>query len=473
MFVDSVQIKLSSGKGGNGIATWRREKYVAYGGPDGGDGGKGGSVYLIVDKSMNTLLDFKHRSLFKAEDGTNGARSHCTGRSGEDLYIRVPPGTVVRDLLDDKVIADLTTDAQTVLVAEGGRGGRGNARFKSNRNNAPYYCEPGEAAIERELELELKMIADVGLIGFPNAGKSTLISRISAAKPKIADYAFTTLEPNLGVVKKPSGDGFLVADIPGLIEGASQGKGLGHNFLRHIERTKLLVHLVDVWGFTASNIDKIQEFTYQDPVQNYYRINEELLRFSDLLSEKKQIIAINKIEGYPDEELSVIKTKFSAIKASDKRILEVFYISAVSGDGLEDLVSYIADEIDKVIFIQPPVLVHEDLSATDHEDSDFTIECLNTREGITWKVRCGRLERQMRVTNIREMESLRYLYRVAQGIGLFEELKRLGARLGDTLNIDGADFEVDEMVVGDNYSPDDTEDFDLLEYPISGSNDKA
>ena len=447
MFVDTVVIKLASGKGGNGISTWRREKYVAYGGPDGGDGGRGGSVYLIVDKAMNTLLDFKHLSIFKAEEGTNGARSLCTGKSGEDLYIKVPPGTVVRDTADGKAIADLIEDGQTVLLAEGGRGGRGNARFKSNRNNAPYYCEPGEAAIEREVELELKMIADVGLVGFPNAGKSTLISRISAAKPKIADYAFTTLEPNLGVVRKPNGDGFLVADIPGLIEGASEGKGLGHNFLRHIERTKLLVHLVDVWGFTASNIDSDQELTYQDPVQNFRRINHELANFSELLADKKQVLVINKIEGYPDDELKHIKEKFSAIKTADKRILEVFYISAVTGEGLTDLVNYISDQIDKIIFIQPPVLVHEDESATDHEDSDFTIERVSTRAGVTWVVHCGRLERQMRVTNIREMESLRYLYRVAQGIGLFEELKRLGAEVGDTLNIDGADFEVDDLVV--------------------------
>jgi len=450
MFVDTVVIKIASGKGGNGIATWRREKYVAYGGPDGGDGGRGGNVYLIVDKSLSTLLDFKHQVIFKAEDGSNGARSHCTGRSGEDLYIKVPAGTVVRDNDDGKVIADLIEDGQTLLVAEGGRGGRGNARFKSNQNNAPYYCEPGEASIEREIELELKMIADVGLLGFPNAGKSTLISRISAAKPKIADYAFTTLEPNLGVVKKPNGDGFLVADVPGLIEGASEGKGLGHHFLRHIERTKLLVHLVDIWGVTASNMDKIQEFIYQDPIENFRKINRELAKFSDLLAEKKQVLVINKIEGYPDEELTQMKEKFAAIKVADKRILEIFYISAVTGEGLTDLVNFIADEIDKIIFIQPPVLVHEDSVATDHDDSGFSIERLDTKEGVVWKVHCGRLERQMRVTNIREMESLRYLYKVAKGVGIFEELKRMGAEVGDILNLDGADFEVDDLVISDS-----------------------
>ena len=447
MFVDTVSIKIESGKGGNGVATWRREKFIAYGGPDGGDGGVGGSVILVADKSLNTLLDFKNRSLFKAEDGAKGERALRTGKSGEDLRIHVPLGTVVRDSCDGKVIADLVKDGQEVLVAEGGRGGRGNSRFKSNKNNAPYYCEPGESAIERELELELKMIADVGLLGFPNAGKSTLISQISAAKPKIADYAFTTVQPNLGVVKKDNGDGFLVADIPGLIEGASDGVGLGHNFLRHIERTKLLIHLVDVWGFTGSNIDKIQEFMYQNPVDNFNKINSELANFSDLLAEKKQIIAINKIEGYPDEELVKIKKKFEAIANSDPRVIGLHYISAVTGEGLEELKRACSKALDDIEFVVDPVLVHDDELARDHDDSHFSIHETYTKDGRVWIVHCGRLERQMRVTNIREIESLKYLYRIAKSIGIFEELKNLGAKVGDYLNIDGADFEIDEIVL--------------------------
>ena len=284
------------------------------------------------------------------------------------------------------------------------------------------------------------MIADVGLLGFPNAGKSTLISQISAAKPKIADYAFTTLRPNLGVVKKDNGDGFLVADIPGLIEGASDGVGLGHNFLRHIERTKLLIHLIDVWGFTGSNIDKIQEFTYQNPVDNFHKINSELANFSDLLAEKKQIIAINKIEGYPDDELVEVKKQFQALADSDKRVIGLHFISAVTGEGLDDLKRAASEALDKIEFVVDPVIVHEDELARDHDDSYFSIEQTYTKDGKVWVVHCGRLERQMRVTNIREIESLKYLYRIAKSIGIFEELKTLGAEPGDYLNIDGADF---------------------------------
>lgn len=447
MFVDTVTIKISSGKGGNGVATWRREKFIAYGGPDGGDGGVGGDIKLIADKSLNTLLDFKNRSIFKAEDGAKGERANRTGKSGEDLIIKVPLGTVVRDLKDGKVIADLTKDAQEALVAEGGRGGRGNARFKSNKNNAPYYCEPGEPPIERDLELELKMIADVGLLGFPNAGKSTLISMVSAAKPKIADYAFTTIQPNLGVVRKESGDGFLVADIPGLIEGASDGIGLGHSFLRHIERTKLLVHLVDIWGFTGSNIDKIQEFMYQNPADNFYKINSELANFSDLLADKKQIIAVNKIEAYPEENFAEIKEQFETIMQSDTRVIGLHFISAATGQGLDELKLSVAKALDEIEFVVDPVLVYDDEVARDHDDSNFYIEKSHNKEGIVWLVHCGRLERQMRVTNIREVESLKYLYRIAKALGIFEELKNLGAEVGDYLNIDGADFEIDEIVL--------------------------
>ena len=266
-FLDKTKIRIVSGRGGNGMVAWRREKYVDKGGPAGGDGGKGGDVYLIADENMSTLMDFKYQSVFKAECGENGGIKNCHGRWAKDLYIKVPVGTVVKDVKTGNVIADLTEHEQQVLVAKGGRGGRGNARFATSQKRAPQFCEPGEPSIDRELILELKLIADVGLLGMPNAGKSTLISRISSAKPKIADYPFTTLIPNLGVVRGVNGDGFVVADIPGLIEGASEGVGLGHDFLRHVERCRFLVHLVDL--------------TEENPFDNYKIINNDIDLGSD------------------------------------------------------------------------------------------------------------------------------------------------------------------------------------------------
>ena len=269
MFLDKAKIKILSGKGGNGIVAWRREKYVDKGGPAGGDGGRGGDVYFVADEDMTTLMDFQYQSIFKAENGENGRPKTQHGKGGKDLYIKVPLGTVIKDPENDKIIADLTQPEQKVLVAKGGRGGRGNARFATSQKRAPQFCEPGEPGIERALELELKLIADVGLLGMPNAGKSTLISVISEAKPKIADYPFTTLVPHLGVVKKPSGDGYVVADIPGLIEGASEGIGLGHEFLRHVERCRFLIHVVDI--------------TQENAIENYNKINLERLRSIMLL----------------------------------------------------------------------------------------------------------------------------------------------------------------------------------------------
>ena len=262
MFLDKTRIKILSGKGGNGIVAWRREKYVDKGGPAGGNGGKGGDIYLVATEDMSTLMDFQYQSVFKAENGENGYIKTQHGKCGKDLKIRVPVGTVVKDIATGKIIADLNQPDQTIMVAQGGRGGRGNACFATSQKRAPQFCEPGENGIERTLELELKLLADVGLLGMPNAGKSTLISSVSSAKPKIADYPFTTLVPNLGVVKKDSGDGYVIADIPGLIEGASEGIGLGHEFLRHVERCRFLIHLVDL--------------TEEDPIKNYKIINEEL-----------------------------------------------------------------------------------------------------------------------------------------------------------------------------------------------------
>jgi GTP-binding protein len=448
MFVDEVKIKIASGCGGNGIATWRQEKFVAHGGPDGGTGGRGGSVYLQASKTLNTLLDFKYKSIFKADDGSNGARNNRSGRSGEDLIVKVPCGTIVYDANLEQAIADLKEDGERVLIAKGGRGGRGNAMFQSNRNRAPYYAEPGEASIEREIRLELKMIADVGIIGFPNAGKSTLISCISAAKPKIADYAFTTIKPNLGVVKKENGEAFTVADIPGLIEGASEGHGLGHLFLKHIERTRLLVHVVDIFGYQGENVESFEQLWYQDPLKNIERINIELAKFSPKLAAKKQILAINKVEAYPDEELTELKAKFNELAAGDENILETFYISAATGEGLTELKRSITKHLDTIEDTEELVeVLDEDDSAVNRNESDFQIERVETAKEVSWVIHCMKLERQMRITNIREIESLKYLYRIAKAIGVFDELRELGAQHGDILVIDGAEFEVNAEVL--------------------------
>ena len=314
MFLDKAKIKILSGKGGNGIVAWRREKYVDKGGPAGGNGGKGGDIYLVATEDLSTLMDFQFQSVFKAENGENGYIKTQHGKCGKDLYIKVPVGTVVRDVSTDKIIADLNKPEQTIMVAKGGRGGRGNACFATAQKRAPQYCEPGENGIERTLELELKLLADVGLLGMPNAGKSTLISSISSAKPKIANYPFTTLVPHLGVVKKDSGDGYVVADIPGLIEGASEGIGLGHEFLRHVERCRFLIHLVDL--------------TQDNPLENYRIINEELRKHSEQLASVYQVIALNKIDSIDEEMREHYLLEFKKLSN------DVFLISAATRESI-------------------------------------------------------------------------------------------------------------------------------------------
>jgi GTP-binding protein len=325
MFVDEVDIHVSAGNGGNGCLSFRREKFVPRGGPDGGDGGAGGSVYILATPTKNTLIDFRYHPEFDAKRGAHGQGSNKTGHSGNDLEIPVPIGTLVFERNPETgeltTLADLTTDGQRVLVARGGRGGRGNARFVSSTNRAPRRTEPGEEGEERSLRLQLKLIADAGLVGFPNAGKSTLISRISAARPKIADYPFTTLSPNLGVVSLPDDRSFVVADVPGLIEGAHQGHGLGHQFLRHIERTKVLVHLVDVSGASG-----------RDPVQDFDTILDELRLFDPKVAAKPMIVAASKMDAVDD---------LSRVDALERHVhdkgLPFFRISAVAGTGLDVL----------------------------------------------------------------------------------------------------------------------------------------
>lgn len=420
-FLDTAKIKISSGKGGNGIVAWRREKYEPRGGPAGGDGGKGGSVYLEADSNLGTLLDFKYRSVFKAEDGHNGGPKNKSGKSGEDLIIRVPCGTVVRDCFTKEIIADLVQNKQRILIAEGGRGGRGNAHFATSTRQAPHFCEPGEPKIERELELELKLIAEVGIIGLPNAGKSTLLSIISAAKPKIAGYPFTTLAPNLGVVKKLSGDGIIVADIPGLIEGAALGHGLGCEFIRHIERTKLLIHIIDGSGLNGTK-----------PTDAFRVVQKELKAYNPILLKKKQLLVINKIDLLLIEEISKLEQKFEKLKLSP------IFISAATKKNIGLLLNKLFKLVDKhskeeVAAIQ----MFYDPNATDHGLNEYSVY----RNKNKYYVEGKKIEGLFSVTNFKDYQSVAHLMNVLKKMNIFNELEKLGAREGDDVYILGIRFE--------------------------------
>jgi len=416
-FLDKSKIKIISGRGGNGMVAWRREKYVDKGGPAGGDGGDGGDVYFIADKNMSTLMDFKYKSVFKAESGVNGRSKSQHGKCGKDLYIKVPIGTMIKDLKTGNIIGDLVNHGDFRLVAKGGRGGRGNTRFATSQKRAPQFCEPGEAPIERDLELELKLIADVGLLGMPNAGKSTFISVISSAKPKIADYPFTTLVPHLGVVTKPSGDGFVVADIPGLIEGASEGIGLGHEFLRHVERCRFLVHIVDL--------------TQDNPIENYNKINLELKKHSEKLADLYQIIALNKIDVITEKQ----EKKY--LKEFKKFSPDVFAISAVTGKNVEELKNFIAQKVDEIPKTVFEVELKEDLAAYDNDDSSF--EVVKT-DKETYVVFGGKIKRLAQVTDSRNLEQVVRLQNILTNMGVFEALKKQGIKTGDTVVVEHLEF---------------------------------
>lgn len=417
-FIDKAKIKISSGKGGNGVVAWRREKFVDKGGPAGGDGGKGGSVYLIADEGLSTLLDFTYRSIFKADNGENGFKKSMHGKSAKDLYIKVPTGTLVKDLKSGNIIADLTEHNQTVLVAKGGRGGRGNIHFCTPQNRAPQYCEPGEPGIERELQLELKLLADVGLLGFPNAGKSTFISRVSAAKPKIADYPFTTIVPNLGVVRKSDGDGYVIADIPGLIEGASDGVGLGHDFLRHVERCRFLLHIIDG--------------TEENPIQNYKIINEELAKYSEKLANLYQIVAINKIDAIPEEMIKAIEKEFNEIG------VKPYFISAVTGENLDKLKLEIENKVNTIEKPKSESNVIEDLDATNNDDGYWDVQKIKKD---TFLVTGGRIIRISQVTDSRSTEQVIRFQNIMIGMGIMDELKRQGVQNGDTIIVGKLELE--------------------------------
>lgn len=421
MFTDYVKIHAEAGKGGNGAIAFRREKYVAAGGPDGGDGGKGGDVYFKVDKDANTLIEFRYKKKFKAENGENGEGGHRFGKSGEDLYIPVPIGTVIKDSETDEVLADLSEPNQASLILKGGRGGKGNSHFATSTRQAPRFAQDGEPGEEKDLTLELKLLADVGLIGFPNVGKSTFLSVVTSATPKIANYHFTTIEPNLGVVKSKYGDSFVIADIPGIIEGASTGIGLGIQFLRHIERTRLLLHFIDVSGTEGRN-----------PVDDYYKVNEELKKYSEKLSKRTQIIVANKIDSMQDPKLYEELEKIA--KEHNQKI---FKISGVTGEGVEELMNYVSKTLKTLPKENLIEIKEKEKVYTLKDENDFTI----TREKGAYVVKGEKVDKIMRSVNIGDYESLFYLHRKLDEIGLNQALKKQGIKDGDIVKI--GDYEME------------------------------
>ncbi len=422
-FVDQVEIHVKAGDGGNGIVAFRREKYIPRGGPAGGDGGRGGDVIIQADEALNTLVDLRYKRNYKAERGGDGGSNNKTGRDGNSLVIRVPVGTIIRDKETGKVIADLVEHEQSAVVAEGGRGGHGNAHFATSTLQTPRFAENGDPGEELDLVLELKLLADVGLVGFPNVGKSTLISRMSAAKPKIADYPFTTLAPNLGVVRVNEFKSFVMADMPGLIEGAHLGAGLGHQFLRHIERTRLLVHILDVSGATG-----------RDPLHDFDVINDELVSFNPALGELPQIVALNKVDVPGAAELAS-----EVAEALRNRGYTVHLISAVTGQGIQELMYTISDHLDK--------LGPREQMPVDEAVVTFTVE----PEAERWEVRRtgenefvveGRpVELVVARTNIANEYALRRLHRQLERMGVIKELRKQGASEGDTVRIRDIEFE--------------------------------
>ncbi|MBQ7410651.1 MAG: GTPase ObgE [Clostridia bacterium] len=423
MFVDYAKIIIKSGDGGNGAATFRREKYVAAGGPDGGDGGRGGDVYFEVDPNANTLIDFRFTKKFKAENGQNGSGGHKFGKSGQDIIVKVPVGTIVKDAETGKVIVDMSKEGQKELILKGGRGGKGNSHFATSTRQAPRFAIDGEPGKEKEIILELKLLADVGLVGFPNVGKSTILSRVTKATPKIADYHFTTIDPNLGVVKTQHGDSFVLADIPGIIEGASEGVGLGIQFLRHVERTRLLLHVLDVAGTEGRN-----------PVDDFNKINEELKKYSEKLATRKQIIVANKIDSMQDDE------NYKALeKLAKENDMEIYKISAVTGEGLNELFNHVA-EIIKTIPKEEIVEADDRIVYTleDDEEEQFKIEMIKPGEFIVTGPAAQRL---MGRVNIGDNESYAYMEKMLKKIGITQALKDKGVKEGDTVKILEWEFE--------------------------------
>jgi GTP-binding protein len=415
VFFDEAKIYVKGGDGGNGCVSFRREKYVPFGGPNGGNGSKGGDVCLVVEPHLNTLINFKKRSHFKAQRGGHGRGKNQTGKQGQDLAIAVPPGTVAYDADTGQLLADLTRPGQRALVARGGRGGRGNAAFVTPTNQAPRLAEKGEPGEERWLRLELKLIADVGIVGVPNAGKSTLLAAVSAARPKIADYPFTTLEPNLGVVTVYDRD-FVLADIPGLIEGAHVGAGLGHQFLRHVERTRLLIHLLD--GASA------------DPLGDFKKINEELGLFDPQLARKPQVVVLNKMDLPQTQEL------WPRIRREMKKLeLEAMSISAVTGQGVPTLLQRVVYLLDSLPREEP--VIEEVKVFRLEEEEPFSI----VQEEDGWRVRGTKIERVVAMTNWEYDEAVMRFQRVLEAMGISAALEEAGVEVGDTVRIGDVELE--------------------------------
>ena len=427
MFADTAKITIKSGKGGDGCVSFRRELYVPAGGPDGGDGGNGGDLIFEVDESLNTLNDFRHKRKYAAGNGEPGSGRRCHGADGSDCILKVPAGTIIREANSGKVVADMSHDNKRMVVLRGGHGGKGNQHYATPTMQAPKYAQPGQNAKEMEVILELKTIADVGLIGFPNVGKSTFLSRVTNAKPKIANYHFTTLNPNLGVVDLEGTDGFVIADIPGLIEGASEGIGLGHEFLKHIERTRVMVHMVDAVSTEG-----------RDPINDIYVINKELFDYDENLSKKPQIIAANKCDCfYGTEEETVItllKEEF------EPQGIKVFPISAVSGKGVKELLYYIKEQLDK-LGKDPIVYEQEYFPEDEFVYSNEPYTTYYDEEDDMYIVEGPRIERMLGYTNLESEKGFEFFQKFLKENGILEELENLGIEDGDTVRMYGLQFD--------------------------------
>ncbi len=426
MFADRAKIIIRSGKGGDGHVSFRRELYVPAGGPDGGDGGKGGDVIFVVDEGLNTLSDYRHRRKFSAQDGQEGGKRRCHGANGDDIILKVPEGTVILDDASGKVIADMSGDNRRQIVLKGGRGGNGNMHYATPTMQAPKYAQPGQPAQELEVRLELKVIADVGLVGFPNVGKSTFLSRVTNAQPKIANYHFTTLTPNLGVVDLDGG-GFVIADIPGLIEGASEGVGLGHEFLRHIERTRVIVHLVDAASTEG-----------RDPVEDIYAINKELKLYNPKIAARPQVIAANKIDAiYPGDEDPVERIR----KEFEPQGIPVYAISAVSGQGVKELLYQIKKMLDEAgketVIFQQEFFPEEQLI---EEQLPYTVT-RSEEEDHTFIIEGPKIEKMLGYTNLESEKGFLFFQRFLKETGILDDLENLGIEEGDTVRMYGFDFD--------------------------------
>ena len=425
MFADRAKIYIRSGKGGDGHVSFRRELFVPDGGPDGGDGGNGGDVIFEVDEGLNTLTDYRHKRKYAAQDGQEGGKRNCHGKSGESIVLKVPEGTVIKDAESGKVIADMSGENRRKVILKGGRGSIGNQHFATSTMQAPKYAKPGQPCQELEVMLELKVIADVGLVGFPNVGKSTLLSRVTNAQPKIANYHFTTLSPNLGVVDL-DGDGFVIADIPGLIEGASEGVGLGLDFLRHIERTKVIIHMVD-----AASVEG------RDPIADIHAINKELNAYNPEIAARPQVIAANKIDAIWDKENDPVE---KIRKEFEPEGIKVFPISAVTGQGLKELMYHVKGLLDTMD--HKPVVFEQEFFPEDmfvRENLPYTVE-KSIEEENTYVVEGPRIEKMLGYTNLESEKGFAFFQRFLKDTGILEELEAAGIQEGDTVRMYGLSF---------------------------------